>query len=376
VDVIPLVDLRAQLEECLGEIEQRWHQEVFEPTQFIGGPPVERFEREYAEYVGVQYCVAVGSGTDALELALRVAEIDHGREVILPVNTFAATAMAVLRAGATPVYVDCDPEYLLIDPAGLEAAITERTAAVIPVHLHGQMAPMAPVQAVAKRHNLHVIEDAAQSQGAGQEGYRPDNPDLLAATSFYPGKNLGAMGDAGAVLTNAWGLADDLRALRNYGSTQKYHHPMVGFNSRLDPIQAVVLSVKLARLESWNRQRQLAAAEYDRLLRNLPAVRLPRTASGNQPVWHIYAIRVPAAIRDQVLDRLQAGGIQAGIHYPKPLHWEGFAMGYQVSRPLGVFPHAEAAAAEMISLPLYPHITYAQQERVTENLAKALAEVG
>ena len=365
---IPLVDLRAQQEQVRAEVEEGWAG-IFERSAFVLAPEVAAFEEQFAAFSGVDHCVAVASGTDALELALRAVEIGPGDEVVLPANTFIATALAVVRAGATPVLVDVDPDTLLMDARAAEGVVTSRTRAILPVHLYGQMAPMEAIAKLAVDADLDVIEDAAQAHGARQDGRLAGSFGRLAGTSFYPGKNLGAYGDGGAVLTDDADLADRVRALGNYGSNVKYHHPVIGFNSRLDSLQAVVLSAKLRRLAGWNARRREAAERYDELLRELDgAVQRPVVAEGNEPVWHLYVVQVDR--RDDVLGRLQADGIGAGVHYPVPIHLHGaFA---SMGRGRGSFPVSEHAARRLLSLPLFPEITPAQQELVVDRLRSAL----
>jgi dTDP-4-amino-4,6-dideoxygalactose transaminase len=364
---IPLVDLRAQHRQVADEV-QRGFARVFDSTAFILGDEVAAFEQAYARWLGVAHCIGVGNGTDALELMLRALHLGPGDEVIVPVNSFIASALAVVRAGATPVFVDCDPTHLLIDVQRATEKIGPRTKAIMPVHLFGQMARMEELEAVALVKGVMLGEDAAQAHGATRHGKPAGGWGVAAGTSFYPGKNLGAYGDAGAVLTNSAEVAERVRALRNHGSQVKYSHPDTGFNSRLDTLQAVVLNAKLARLSEWNAARRAAAGRYAALLADCPAVLLPATLSGNEHVWHLYVVRVPR--RDAVLERLHAAGIGAGIHYPLPIHLQGAfrQSGYQQ----GDFPIAEAAAAEVLSLPLFPEITAAQQERVVAELKRAL----
>jgi dTDP-4-amino-4,6-dideoxygalactose transaminase len=364
---LPLVDLKVQHREIADEVAAGFAR-VLETTSFILGREVEDFERAFAEFSGVRHCVGVGSGTDALELLLRGAGIGPGDEVLVPVNSFVASAFAVLRAGAVPAFVDCDPVYHLIDPKDAERRITERTRAVMPVHLYGQMAPMREILEIARGKRLLVLEDGAQSHGARQNGATPGSLGLGAATSFYPGKNLGAYGDAGAVLTDSEELASKVRALRNYGSERKYVHSEPGFNSRLDSLQAVVLSAKLKRLAAWNEARREAAARYDALLGGLPGLALPATRPGNLHVWHLYVVRVPE--RDRVLQDLNAAGIGAGVHYPVPMHMqEAFA---NLRNEPAEFPVALRAANEILSLPIFPGIGPRDQERVAGALRKAL----
>jgi dTDP-4-amino-4,6-dideoxygalactose transaminase len=312
----------------------------------------------------------VANGTDAVELALRAAGVGPGDEVVVPANTFVATAEAVARAGARVVLVDCDPRTYLIDVEAALAAVTPATRAIAPVHLYGQLAPVEQLRAGLSglsRQDIAIVEDAAQSQGATRFG-RGAGVDGIAATSFYPGKNLGAYGDAGAVVTASEELATTVRTLGSHGGLKKYTHDLVGVNSRLDGLQAVVLRAKLTRLAGWNERRRAAAARYDELLADLDVV-TPVTLDGNEHVWHIYCIRVGGGRRDDVVSKLNAAGVGAAIHYPVPVHKTGaFAdLG-------GSFPNAEAAGPEIMSLPIYPQITPDQQARVAEALAVALAD--
>ena len=365
---IPLVDLGAQQAAVADEVAEGW-QEVLARTAFIGGPQVAAFEHEYAQFIGTPHCVAVGNGTDAIEIALRALGIGNDDECILPANTFIATAEAVCRAGATPVLVDCtDDDTYLIDTAAVEAAVTPRTAAVIPVHLYGQAAAVERLVPLAQRHGLRLVEDAAQSQGARRHGVSAGNLGDAAATSFYPGKNLGAYGDAGAALTSSADVAARMRMIRDHGSPAKYQHEVIGLNSRLDTLQAVVLSAKLRRLAGWNSARRAAAARYDELLDDCDAVIRPRTLDGNEHVWHLYTVRVPD--RDRVLKELHAAGIGAGIHYPVPLHLTSAFAGLGYAE--GAFPVAERAARELLSLPLFAEITADQQERVVSVLKSVM----
>jgi dTDP-4-amino-4,6-dideoxygalactose transaminase len=365
---IPLVDLKSQHEAVADEVAEGWR-EVLARTAFIGGPHVAAFEREYAEFIGVPHCVGMGNGTDAIEIGLRALGIGSGDECILPANTFIATAEAVSRAGGTPVLVDCaDDDTYLIDTEAVEAAVTSRTAAIIPVHLYGQAAPVERLLPLAREIGAGVVEDAAQSQGARRAGTSAGALGDVAATSFYPGKNLGAYGDAGAALTGSAEVAARMRMIRDHGSPAKYRHEVIGVNSRLDTLQAVVLSAKLRLLAGWNAARRVAAARYDELLSGCETVIRPRTLDGNEHVWHLYTVRVPD--RDRVLKELNAAGIGAGIHYPVPIHLTpAFAwLGYDQ----GAFPVAERSARELLSLPMFAEITAEQQERVVSVLMSAL----
>lgn len=365
---IPLVDLSLQHAEIASELSAGFER-VFASGAYVLGPEVAEFEREFAAYCSVDHCVGVGNGTDAIELALRAHGVGPGDEVIIPANTFVATAGGVMRTGATPVLVDCDDKYLLINPDLIEERVTARTRAIIPVHLYGQMAPMQPVLDIAARHGLVVIEDGAQSQGAEQDGRRSGAWGDSGATSFYPGKNLGAYGDGGAVVTSSDEVAEALRRLRNHGGATKYQHPELGFNSRLDSLQAVALRAKLKRLQAWNAQRQEAADRYESLLADSEAVATPAALPGNHHVWHLYVVRVPE--RDRVVAELNAFGIGAGIHYPVPVHLHGAYdhLGYR----RGDFPVAERAAGKILSLPIYPGIDASQQAEVVRNLSRILS---
>jgi dTDP-4-amino-4,6-dideoxygalactose transaminase len=367
---IPLVDLAAAHAEVADEVRAGFDR-VLAATAFVGGDEVRAFEREYADFSGVAHCVGVANGTDALELALRACGVGAGSEVVLPANTFIATAGAVARTGARPVLVDCLPGSYLMDGQAALDAVGPATRAVVPVHLYGQCADV-PKLAAALPEQVPVVEDAAQSQGAARDGRSPGSGGI-AATSFYPGKNLGAYGDAGAVLTDDEDRAQLVRAIANHGGTEKYRHDVAGFNSRLDGLQAVVLRAKLARLADGNRARRAAAAHYGELLEPLAAagrVVLPETVPGNRHVWHLYVVQVTGADRDRVVGALNAEGIGAGVHYPAPVHLTpAFAhLGYRA----GDFPRAEEAAGRILSLPLYPQITAGQQQRVVDALTAVL----
>ena len=366
--MIPLVDLAWQTAEIADDVREGFDA-VIASNAFILGPQVGDFESEFAAFVGVSHCIGVGSGTDALELGLRAMGIGEGDEVIVPANTFIASALAVVRAGARPVLVDVDSTHSLIDPEAVSASVTDRTRAIMPVHLYGQMAPMDALEALAGERSLQIIEDAAQSQGARQGGRSAGSIGAVSATSFYPGKNIGPFGDAGAVLTDDGAIAEAAGRLRNWGSDVKYHHPEIGFNTRLDTLQAVVLAAKLGRLAGWNQLRRDAAARYEALLSGCEGVVLPQVAPGNEHVWHLYTVRV--AERDRVLAAMNAAGIGAGIHYPVPIHLQGAFSSMGLGT--GSFPEAERSANEVLSLPLFPGITEEQQTRVAEALRRALA---
>jgi len=367
--MIPFVDLKTQFaahrDEFLAAVAR-----VMENASFILGSEVETFERNFAGYIGARYAVGVASGTDAVHLALRAAGIGPGDEVITAANTFYATTAAIELAGARPVLVDCDPRTYLMDIAGLERAITQKTRAIIPVHLYGQAAPMDAIQAIAEKHNLLIIEDACQAHGARYKHKAAGTFGKAAAFSFYPGKNLGAFGDGGAVTTDDPDMYEQLLALRNYGSPKKYHHPQFGINSRLDGIQAAVLNVKLRYLDGWNTSRACAAERYKKNLSCHPGIILPAPAEHSTHIYHLFVVQVPGN-RDDILTTLSRDDIQCGIHYPIPLHLQkAYAyLGYRE----GDFPNAEEVAKKIISLPMFPEITDQQIDIVCERLIAALS---
>lgn len=359
VPSVPFVDLRLQHRRIAGQV-QAAIADVMDRAAFVLGPEVAAFEEQFAQFCGARHCVGVGNGTDALELALRGAGVGTGDEVIVPANTFVATAEAVRRAGATLVLADCTEDFL-VDPASVAEKVTPRTKAVIPVHLYGQIAQVKAIQDAVGASVL-LFEDAAQAQGASQGDSRAGSLGVAAGTSFYPGKNLGAYGDAGAVVTDSDEIAERVRMLRNHGGIRKYEHSLVGTNSRLDGVQAAVLSIKLRELDAWNAERAEAATRYEELLADIDAVVCPAVVPGNQHVWHLYVVRVPR--RDKVLATLAEAGIGVGIHYPAPVHllpaFADLGLGVQS------FPVAERLAGEILSLPMFPGITAQQQERVAE----------
>ena len=367
---VPFLDLAAQQAEVAGEVLPVWERQLRDAA-FIGGDEIASFEREYADYVGTRHVIGMSNGTDALELAFRAVGVGPGDEVIMPANTFIATAEAVSRIGAVPVFVDVDDTHLLIDPEAVAAAVTPRTRAIAPVHLFGQTAPMTEICTVADRHGLVVVEDAAQAQGAAGPAGRAGAVGQVAATSFYPGKNLGAAGDAGAAMTDDAAIADVLRALAAHGSSVKYVHDRIGMNARLDAVQATVLRAKLRRLEGWNEARRSAAGSYGELLADIAGLRLPVVREGNTDVWHLYVVRVEE--RERVVADLTEAGIGVGIHYPSvvPLTQAYAGLGHRA----GQFPVAEAAASRILSLPMFPHLTTGQQECVAEALAESLHRV-
>ena len=366
---IPLVDLRAQRATIISEVESAIAT-VINRCDFILGEEVGQFEQDFAEYCGAKYAVGVASGTDALHLACRALKIGEGDEVIVPAMTFVSTALGVSLAGGRPVLVDVRAEDALIDPEKIEGAITARTRAIIPVHLYGQCADIAAISAVAAKHSLAVIEDAAQAHGALYAGRRAGALGDIGCFSFYPGKNLGAYGDGGAITTKRADIAERLRLLRNCGSQIKYRHEEIGLNSRLDTLQAAILRVKLRYLDAWNEARRGVAAYYDGALDGLAGIERTRYAWGS--VYHLYVIRVDE--RDRVVRRLNAEGIGAGIHYPFALHeLDAYAfLGYR----RGDFPIAENWARRCLSLPIYPELTPSASEACVYALKEARAEGG
>lgn len=364
---VPFLDLAAQSAEIADEVLPEWQRQLATGA-FIGGAEVAAFEEEFAAYIGVPHVVGVSNGTDALELAFRASGVGPGDEVIMPANTFIATAEAASRIGAVPVFVDVDEDHLLIDPTLVEEAITERTRVIVPVHLFGQAAPVEELVPIAEEHGVTIVEDAAQAQGASGPVGRAGAMASVAATSFYPGKNLGAAGDAGAVMTTDPEVSSLVRNLGAHGSTVKYMHDHVGMNARLDAVQATVLRAKLRRLEGWNEARRAAAECYGSLLADTPGVRLPKTRPGNVDVWHLYVVQVER--RDQVIADLTAAGIATGIHYPTLVpHCAAYAcLGYRA----GQFPVAERAAERILSLPMFPHLSVRQQQLTAEALSSAV----
>jgi len=365
---IPFVDLKAQYQAIKPEINEAI-QHVMDSTAFIGGRAVLEFEGAFAKFCGAKYAVGVGNGTDALALALKALGVGPGDEVITVPNTFIATTEAISRVGADIVFVDVHPETYNMDFRQLEEKITRRTKAVIPVHLYGQPADMEPLLAIARKHGLKVLEDACQAHGATYKGRRVGSFGEIAAFSFYPSKNLGAYGDGGAVVTNDADLAEKVRMLGNHGSLVKYEHPMEGVNSRLDAIQAAILSAKLKHLEDWNCQRRKHAQLYNELLSGIDGVVTPKELSGTEPVYHLYVIQVEK--RDALRAGLQEQGIETGIHYPMPLHLQPAYERLGLKK--GAFPVSEQAAGRILSLPMYPELTEEMIERVVKAIQRAIA---
>jgi dTDP-4-amino-4,6-dideoxygalactose transaminase len=376
VSNIPPLDLKRQYQAIGSELNAAVL-EVLASGGYIGGPVVQNFERLFADYVGTSECVVCNSGTDALYLSLRAMQIGAGDDVITTPFTFIATAETISAVGAKPVFVDIDPDTFNIDISQIAGAITERTKAIMPVHLFGKPVDMSGLMAIAKQHHLTVIEDCAQATGAEWNGQKVGSIGKFGCFSFFPTKNLGGAGDGGAITLNDAQLAADLRMFREHGSRQRYYHEAIGVNSRLDAIQAAVLQVKLPHLDRWNSQRAEVAARYDELLANVPGVVTPSAIAGGKSVWNQYTIRViappgvdPATHRDRVRSSLMEAGVISMIYYPLPLHLQ------EVYRDLGYpaasFPVTEQVSDEVLSLPMFPELTLEEQQRVVYALKDAL----
>ena len=365
---VPFLDLKAHHAPLRAEIDLAIG-EVIDSGAFAGGPFVAQFENQFAAFCGTRHAIGVGNGTDALWLALLACGVGPGDEVITVPNTFMATAEAITYTGATPVFVDVDERTYTMDPGLLEEARTPRTKAIIPVHLFGQAADMDPILSFARQHGLYLIEDAAQAHGAEYKGRKAGSIGDAGCFSFYPGKNLGAFGEAGAVVTNDDELQEKIRILRDHGQVRKYHHAMVGWNCRMDGIQAAILRIKLRHLDQANQRRRTHARQYDQLFQGLEEVVPPLEADYARHVYHIYPIRVQE--RDEVMRLLEGKGIGCGIHYPVPIHLQEAyqGLGYQV----GAFPVSEQICAEFISLPMFPELTQAQVELVVDAVRQSLA---
>jgi dTDP-4-amino-4,6-dideoxygalactose transaminase len=364
---VPFLDLKAQHAALRTEIETAIG-EVLDTCAFAGGPFVARFEEEFAAFCQVPHAIGVGNGTDALWLTLLALGIGPGDEVITVPSTFMATAEAISYTGATPTFVDIDESTYSLDPALLERALNPRTRAIIPVHLFGQPADMDPILAFAAKHDLFVIEDACQAHGAAYKGQPAGTLGHAGCFSFYPGKNLGGIGEAGAVITRDPALDERIRVLRDHGQARKYHHTHIGWNARMDGIQGAVLRVKLRHLARWNEQRRAHANHYQQLLATVSGLVLPIEASYARHVYHLYAIRVRD--RDEVLAKLARRGVTCGIHYPVPVHLQGAYRSLGL-RP-GSFPVSERCADQFLSLPMFPELTNAQIEHVANSLAQVL----
>ena len=361
---VPFLDL-GRLHQSIREPLDAAYRRVVDSGWFIMGPELEAFEAEFAQYCKVKHCIGVGNGLEALHLLLRAYGIGPGDEVIVPSNTFIATWLAVTQCGATPVPVEPNTHTHNIDPLLISNAITSRTRAIIPVHLYGQPADMDPINEIASKHGLIVIEDAAQAQGARYKGRRAGSLGHAAATSFYPGKNLGALGDGGAVLTSDDVIAEKVKQLRNYGSTVKYQHDLAGYNSRLDEMQAAFLRAKLPVLDEWNARRREIANQYSNLLANADII-LPHVPEYAEPVWHLYVIR--SKQRNALKAQLEQQGISTVIHYPIPPHRQACYQGFHEHN----LPIAEILAEEVLSLPMSPAMKADEVEHVAHTIVTSL----
>jgi dTDP-4-amino-4,6-dideoxygalactose transaminase len=366
---VPMVDLKAQYARIKADVDAAVAG-VIESAQFIKGEDCALFEREFAAYCGAAHAVGVANGTDALAVALRAHGVGPGDEVVTVANTFIATGEAILLNGARPVFVDVDPVTFTMDPSRLETAVTPRTRVILPVHLYGHPADMAPILAVAARHGVPVLEDAAQAHGAELDGKRAGALAHAACFSFYPGKNLGAYGDAGMVVTSDRDFADRVRQIANHGGgASKYDNVVLGTNSRLDTLQAAVLRVKLRHLDDWNRARRELVQAYHAALEDVPGVTVPRERPGARSAWHLYTIR--SEDRDALQARLRAEGIATAVHYPRPIHLQP-AMAPAGGRP-GDLPVSERLSREVLSLPLYPELPRESIEAVAGAVRSALS---
>lgn len=363
---VPYLDLKAQYRSIKGEIDAAIDR-VLDSCQFVLGPEVSEFEKDFAAHCGTSDCIALNSGTSALHLALIATGVGAGDEVITTPFTFVASVAAIVYAGARPVMVDIDPRSFTIDPSKIEAAITPRTKAILPVHLYGQPADMDSIMEIARRHNLIVIEDAAQAHGAKYKGQPVGSIGHMACFSFYPGKNLGAYGEGGAVTTNNSEYARSVRMLRDWGQDRKYHHVLRGYNYRMEGFQGAVLGVKLRHLEKWTEARRNLVQRYNQLLSDCE-LELPAEMSGVRHVYHVYTIR--SKERDRLQKALTEDGIQTGIHYPVPVHLQpAYAdLGYGP----GAFPEAESAAKQVLSLPLYPELPLQDLSQVADAVKKVV----
>ena len=365
---VPFLDLGLLHRDLKAEIVEEIA-ELVDSSAFTNGPQVREFEAAFAAYCGTEHCVGLASGLDALRLGLQAAGLEAGDEVVVAASTFVATLEAVTQAGGRPVVVDATDDDYNLDPGALEAALTERTRFLMPTHLYGQLADMRSLMEIAERRGLTILEDACQAHGASRDGIAAGTAGLANAFSFYPGKNLGAFGDAGALVTDDEELAARVRALREHGQTRKYVHEIEGWTARLDTIQAIVLRRKLPLLDRWNGERRAVAAKYDERLAGIGDLRLPPVPDGSEPVWHIYAIRTAAP--EELAGFLRERGIGTGRHYPDPVHLAP-AYGF-LGHERGEFPVAEALASEVLSLPMFPGMTEQQVDTVVAAIADYFA---
>lgn len=376
--MIPPVDLTEQFKQIQAEVNAAVTQ-VLAAGQYINGPIVQSFTEAFGQYVGTDHCIVCNSGTDALYLALRALNIGPGDEVITSPFTFIATAEVISAVGATPVFVDIDPDTFNIDITRIAAAITPRTRAIIPVHLFGHPVDMGPILDLASRHQLAVVEDCAQATGAQWQGKSVGSLSHVGCFSFFPTKNLGGCGDGGAITTNDPALADTMTMLREHGSRVRYHHEAIGVNSRLDSVQAAILAIKLRYLDQWNQQRAAVAQRYDALLSDVEGVVRPQAPNFGQSVWNQYTLRIAGATangqeRNHIQQKMREAGVICMVYYPIPLHLQPVyeSLGYKP----GDLPQAEAASHQVLSLPMFPELDAARQDTVVATLKQVLSEVG
>jgi len=376
--VIPPVDLTEQFKQIQAEVNAAVTQ-VLAAGQYINGPIVQSFTEAFGQYVGTDHCIVCNSGTDALYLALRALNIGPGDEVITSPFTFIATAEVISAVGATPVFVDIDPDTFNIDITRIAAAITPRTRAIIPVHLFGHPVDMGPILDLASRHQLAVVEDCAQATGAQWQGKSVGSLSHVGCFSFFPTKNLGGCGDGGAITTNDPALADTMTMLREHGSRVRYHHEAIGVNSRLDSVQAAILAIKLRYLDQWNQQRAAVAQRYDALLSDVEGVVRPQAPNFGQSVWNQYTLRIVGSTadgqeRNHIQQKMREAGVICMVYYPIPLHLQPVyeSLGYKP----GDLPQAEAASHQVLSLPMFPELDAARQDTVVATLKQVLSEVG
>jgi dTDP-4-amino-4,6-dideoxygalactose transaminase len=362
---VAFMELKSEHRALREDLRKAWD-DALDNSAFVGGSTVDHFEKAFSQFCEAKHAVGVGNGTDALALALKALGVHAGDEVITAANSFVATAEAIVHCGATPVFVDVDPHTYTIDVDRIEDHITSRTKVIIPVHLYGQPADMRPILEIARKYGIKIIEDAAQAHGARYHGQRVGSIGDIACFSFYPGKNLGACGDGGAVVTNDGEIADAIRRLRDHGGLKKYEHDIVGYNSRLDSVQAAVLMAKLSRLERRNEMRRRHAKCYDELLSSIPGIVVPFTPNGFNSVHHLYVIRINKGDRDSLKKYLETCGVQTGIHYPAPIHRTRAFSAF--SR--GSLPVAEKNAASILSLPMYPELEQRQIQYIADQLQK------
>lgn len=368
---VPFLDLKAQNSSIASEVLPLWA-DILNNAAFIGGPQVQGLEEEFAAACGVKHAIALSNGTDALRFVFMALGVKPGDEIITVSNSFIATTEAISQAGGTIRFVDIDPKTYLMDPALLEAAITPKTVGIVPVHLYGQMADMDPILAIANKHGLWVVEDAAQSQLAEYKGKRSGAVGIAAATSFYPGKNLGACGEAGGVTTNDDAIAAAVRQIRDHGQAKKYYHDIEGYNGRCDAIQAAALRVKLRRLPDWNAARRSHAKRYLELLAGTPGITLPTAADYGTPVWHIFLVQVEN--RDAVAAYMNERGVATGLHYPLPLHQQKAYKHLNIAD--GTLPVTEAVAKRLLSIPMFPELSEEQIAYVAATLKEAVKQHG